>query len=69
MTTIQYKVPSISCRHCAHTIQMELQELDGVKTIEVDIDRKEVNVVFDLPATPEKIEQLLTEINYPVEKF
>jgi copper chaperone CopZ len=47
---------------------MEMQELEGVKTIDVDVDRKEVSVVFELPATPEKIEQLLTEINYPVEK-
>jgi len=61
-----YRVPNISCGHCAHTIKMELVDLEGVKSVEVDVQDREVIVEFVAPATPEKIEALLMEINYPV---
>jgi len=68
MEKISYKIPGIHCGHCVHTIKMELADMDGVKAVDVDIDTKLVNVQFDSPATTQKIEQLLQEINYPVEK-
>lgn len=68
METIKFLVPNISCGHCAHTIKMELSELEGVKLIDIDVAKKEVNIDYTLPTTREKIESLLAEINYPVEK-
>lgn len=68
MTTITYQVPNISCHHCVHTIVSELSELPGVESVEGDVQSKQVKVNFDQPATPEKIEELLAEINYPAEK-
>lgn len=68
MSTVKYSVPSISCNHCVHTIKTELVELDGVKSVNADAATKEVVVDFDTPATPESIESLLAEINYPVKK-
>lgn len=66
MTTVQYKVPSIHCMHCVHTIQMEVTELEGVKSVKADAASKNVEIVFDTPASEEKIKALLAEINYPV---
>jgi copper chaperone CopZ len=66
MTTIEYSIPNISCGHCVITIQNELKELDGVQAVKADKDQKTAVVTFDLPATEEKIKQLLAEINYPV---
>lgn len=68
MTTVKYSVPAINCNHCVHTIKSELSELDGVKTVSADAATKEVVVDYDNPATPESIESLLAEINYPVKK-
>ena len=68
MTTIKYSVPTINCNHCVHTIKSELSEMDGVKTVSADASTKEVVVDYDAPATPESIESLLAEINYPVKK-
>lgn len=68
MTTVKYSVPTINCNHCVHTIKTELSELEGVKTVSADAATKEVVVDFDSPATPESIETLLAEINYPVKK-
>jgi copper chaperone CopZ len=54
--------------HCAHTIKMELGDLDGVESVAVDVEKKEVSLKYSAPATTESIETLLAEINYPVEK-
>ena len=68
MNTISYTVPAISCNHCVHTIKTEVSELSGVLSIEADLNSKKVQISFEDPATPEKIEALLAEINYPVAK-
>jgi copper chaperone len=68
MTTITYSVPNISCHHCVHTITTELSELPGVKNVAADLSTKSVKVSYEPPATPQKIEELLAEIDYPAEK-
>jgi copper chaperone CopZ len=68
MTTVTYTVPNISCHHCVNTITTELTDLAGVKEVKADVATKQVNVNYEAPATIEKIEGLLAEINYPVQK-
>jgi copper ion binding protein len=67
MVSVKYYVPNISCGHCVHTIQTEVSELPGVKSVKADAESKAVEIDFDAPATEEKIKQLLKEINYPVD--
>ncbi|GAB4399441.1 MAG: heavy-metal-associated domain-containing protein [Anaerolineales bacterium] len=66
MTTVKYSVPAISCGHCVRTIQNEVSELAGVKSVKADSRSKSVEVVFDSPASEDGIKALLAEINYPV---
>jgi len=68
MTTITVKVPNISCAHCLHTIKTEVGELSGVKTVEPSLETKLVTIGYADPATRDKIEARLAEIDYPVEK-
>jgi len=65
MNTITYNIPNISCGHCVHTIKVELSDLAGVKSVEASVDQKTATVIFDAPATDEKIKAVLAEINYP----
>ena len=65
MTTLTLSVPAISCGHCVHTIQNELTELVGVKSVQADAATKQVVVNFDAPATEQSVKALLAEINYP----
>jgi copper chaperone len=65
MTTIKLSVPNISCGHCVNTIQNEVSELGGVQSVKADAGTKAVEIVFDAPATEDKIKALLEEINYP----
>jgi copper chaperone len=69
MTTFTVRVPNISCAHCVHTIQTEVGELPGVKTVEADEQSKLVTIAFEPPATREGIEALLAEIDYPAGAF
>jgi copper chaperone CopZ len=66
MTTVKYSVPNISCEHCVHTIQTELADVNGVQSVKADQASKMVEIVFDTPASEDKIKALLAEINYPV---
>ena len=68
MTTVTYQIPNISCNHCVHTIKSEVSELNGVLDVNGDPNTKKVTITSDAPASTEKIEALLTEINYPVAK-
>jgi copper chaperone len=68
MTTKTFQVPNINCHHCVMTIQRELGELQGVKSVKGDVQSKEVTVEWEAPATWDSIKSLLAEINYsPVE--
>ena len=66
MTTVTYSIPNISCGHCVHTIQSEVGELAGVKSVVANLESKKVTITFEPPATEEKIMSLLKEIDYPV---
>jgi copper chaperone CopZ len=48
---------------------MEVGELDGVESVQVDEASKKATVTFGPPATEEKIVDLLKEINYPPEQL
>jgi len=67
MTTLTVIAPNISCGHCVHTIQNEVGELPGVKSVQAKEDTKLVTISLELPATQEQIEKLMAEIGYPVE--
>ncbi|MEZ4590879.1 MAG: heavy-metal-associated domain-containing protein [Chloroflexota bacterium] len=67
MTTKTFTVPNISCGHCTHTIEMELGDLAGVQSVKAEQESKQVTVSWDDPASWEKIQALLQEINYPPE--
>ncbi len=65
MTTVTYSIPNISCGHCVHTIQSELSELAGVKSVVADAQTRKATITFEPPANEEKIKELLSSINYP----
>jgi len=66
MTQVIYSVPAIMCAHCVHTIQSELADVKGVQSVKADQSTKQVEIVFDAPASEEKLKATLAEINYPV---
>ncbi len=65
MESKTFVVPNISCGHCVHTIQTEVADVEGVKSVKADQQTKKVTVQWDTPATWDKIEKVLKEIDYP----
>ena len=66
MSTKTFTVPNISCGHCVHTIQNEVSELEGVKSVNADESSKMVTVAWEEPPQNwANIKALLEEINYP----
>jgi copper chaperone len=64
-TKVTYSIPNIHCGHCVHTIQSELIELPGVKSVKADQELQNATIEFESPASEESIKALLQEINYP----
>ena len=60
-------VPNISCGHCVMSIKGELNEIDGVKSVEGDPDTKSIAVEWESPTSLDAIKEKLKEINYPAE--
>jgi copper chaperone CopZ len=60
-----FNIPNISCGHCTSAIENELSELDGVSNIISSVQDKSVTVEWDVPASRERIVEILKEINYP----
>ena len=42
--TITYSVPAIHCAHCAMAIREEVSEVDGVESVDVDLETKVVTI-------------------------
>jgi copper chaperone len=67
MSQVTFHVPSISCGHCARTIRAALGEVAGVQQVDVDIDAKQVAVVYVPTAISEaQMKAVLAEADYPV---
>jgi copper chaperone len=64
-TKVTYSIPNIHCGHCVHTIQSELIELAGVKSVKADQMLRKATIEFEPPADEEKIKALLASIEYP----
>jgi copper chaperone len=65
-TKVTYSIPNIHCGHCVHTIQSELIELPGVKSVKADLNLRNAVIEYDAPASEQGIKELLASIEYPV---
>ena len=65
LTKVTYSIPNIHCGHCVHTIQSELIELPGVKSVKADQMLRNATIEYEAPADEKKIKDLLASIEYP----
>jgi copper chaperone len=69
MAEKHYEVPGISCMHCKRAIENALGDIEGVEKVEVSVEGKTVDVVYDDGAVaPASLESRLAEEGYPVQK-
>jgi copper chaperone len=44
MTTITYTVPGMHCGHCEHAVKSSVSAVQGVESVDVDLETKLVTV-------------------------
>lgn len=44
MTQLIYTVPGMTCEHCRHAVASEVAAVDGVESVDVDLEAKVVRV-------------------------
>ena len=60
-------VDGITCEHCVDTIKKAVGILDGVYSVDVDVEKKQVVVEFDEKlAKPEDLIHKIEEIGFEV---
>lgn len=47
MTNKVFNVYGMTCNHCANSVKRVINSLNGVSSVEVDLDNKKVEVVCD----------------------
>ena len=68
MTTTVLNVPDISCGHCQNAITGALSPVEGVRSVDVDIEGKQVRVDYDETVVDlNRLKAVLQEEDYPVE--
>lgn len=61
-----YSVPGVSCGHCRAAIVEEVGELDGVASVDVDLDAKRVAVTGER-LDDAAVRRAIAEAGYEVE--
>jgi copper chaperone CopZ len=65
VATLSYSVPGVSCAHCQRAIEDEVSQVQGVDSVEVDLDAKTVTVSGD-PLDEVAIVAAIDEAGYEV---
>lgn len=66
MTSVTLSVPDISCGHCKTSIEGAVSELSGVETVEVNIDKRTVDIAFGESLATETIIDAIESQGYDV---
>ena len=65
-TRAVFRAPDISCDGCTNSIRVELEDMDGVRSVLGDPEAKSVQVVYSAPASVDSIKAAMDGIGFPV---
>lgn len=63
-TTSTWTVTGMTCGHCVSSVTEELQEVEGVQSVDVTLETGEVVVTSAEPLDREAVEAAVTEAGY-----
>lgn len=68
MKQTTYKVPGMSCEHCKRAISLSLEDLDGIKNVDIDLSAKTVKIEFDeTKVEEENLKEAIEDAGYDIE--
>jgi copper chaperone len=65
-TSAVFRAPDISCGGCTNSIRLELEDMDGVRSVVGAPEAKSVEVVYGDPASVDRIKAAMDDIGFPV---
>jgi len=64
------ELPTVKCEMCKTTIEAGLLNLEGIKSVEVNIEKKVAHIEYDAAKlNTEKIEQAISKLGYQANKL
>lgn len=66
MTEHTFTVPDVSCEHCVNAIRSSVLKVDGVYTVDVDIESKAVKVSHDAVFNTGAMRQAIQDAGYEI---
>jgi copper chaperone CopZ len=66
MAEVIYRVPGMHCGHCEQAVKQELAQVDGVESVDVDLESKLV-VVRGANLSDEELRTAIDEAGYEPE--
>jgi copper chaperone len=64
MTTSTYQVKGMTCGHCVSAVSGEIGQLDGVRSVDVDLATGAVTVTSDAPLDVRAVAAAVDEAGY-----
>ncbi|MCK9275922.1 MAG: heavy-metal-associated domain-containing protein [Syntrophales bacterium] len=61
------KIKGMSCRHCVHTVEKALQEIEGIENVQVNLERGEATFEETKEIPMETIKENIKKAGYEVE--
>lgn len=59
-----YTVAGMTCSHCVMSVTEEVTGIDGVTSVDVDLDSGRVDVTTDQPVSRDQVRQAVEEAGY-----
>lgn len=64
--TVAFEIDKMTCATCPITVRTAMRRVDGVKTVNVDLDSKTATVTYDAGVTtPSEIASASTNVGFP----
>jgi copper chaperone len=64
MSESTYTVQGMTCGHCVSSVTEEVGQIDGVRTVEVDLATGKVTVTSDREVSADEVNAAVTEAGY-----
>lgn len=66
---MRVSVKGMSCQHCVNAVTKALEQLDGVKNVEVSLDKGEASYDEEKPVDRETVRKAVQDAGYDVGEF
>jgi len=66
MTEHRFNVPGVSCEHCVNAIRSSVLKVDGVYSVDVDLQAKAVKVSHDAIVNTGAMRQAIQDAGYEI---